>query len=186
MSRLVADLLLLAQADAGVRLDSQPVELDTLLLAVYRQARTMSQGAEVRLGHEDQAIILGDADRLKQLLLNLVDNALKYTPAGGRVTLSLYRTDGWVRLLVSDTGSGIQAEHLQPGPTGLPLIFERFYRADKARSRAMGGTGLGLSIAYWIAQAHGGRIQVESEVGQGTTFTVWLPEERLNVDTFER
>ena len=186
MSRLVADLLLLAQADAGVRLDSQPVELDTLLLAVYRQARTMSQGAEVRLGHEDQAIILGDADRLKQLLLNLVDNALKYTPAGGRVTLSLYRTDGWVRLLVSDTGSGIQAEHLQPGPTGLPLIFERFYRADKARSRAMGGTGLGLSIAYWIAQAHGGRIQVESEVGRGTTFTVWLPEERLNVDTFER
>jgi two-component system OmpR family sensor kinase len=174
MSRLVADLLLLAQADAGVQLKAEPVELDTLLLDVYRQARTRSNGVEVRLGHEDQASVLGDPDRLRQLLLNLVDNALKYTPPGGRVTLSLERDEEWVRV-TADTGSGIPAEHLQPGPNGRPPIFERFYRVEKARSQAVSGTGLGLSIAHWIAQAHGGRIAVESQVGQGTTFTVWLP-----------
>jgi signal transduction histidine kinase len=176
MSRLVADLLLLAQADAGIRLYCQPVAVDTLLLDVYRQARAMSGGVEVRLGQEDQAIVDGDPDRLRQLLLNLVDNAIKYTPPGGRVTLSLTREDGWVLISVEDTGKGIAPEHLQPGESGAPLIFERFYRADKARSRSMGGTGLGLSIADWIAQAHGGKITVQSQLGQGSTFTVWLPE----------
>jgi heavy metal sensor kinase len=169
MARLVNDLLLLAQADAGVTLKRAPVELDTLLLDVYRQARVIADGVTVSLGHEDQAVVLGDADRLKQLLLNLVDNAIKYTPKGGRVTLSLYREDGWVRLEVADTGLGIP-------PEDLPHIFERFYRVDKARSREKGGTGLGLSIAQWITQAHGGRIHVESQVGKGTTFTIWLPE----------
>ena len=175
MSRLVADLLLLARVDAGIRLEMQTVELDTLLLDVYRQARVMSNGVEVRLGHEDQAMVLGDADRLRQLLLNLVDNALKYTHPGGQVTLSLYRDEAWVRLEVTDTGVGIPPEDLQAGPRGLPLIFERFYRADPTRSRPQGGTGLGLSIAHWIAQAHGGEITVESQVGQGSTFTVKLP-----------
>jgi len=175
MSRLVSDLLLLAQADAGVQLKSEPVELDTLLLDVYRQARLMANGVEVRLGHEDQAVVMGDPDRLRQLMLNLVDNALKYTPAGGRVTLSLDRDNEWVRVAVADTGIGIPAEALEPGPGGLPPIFRRFYRADKEDSQARGGTGLGLAIAYWIAQAHSGRIAVESEVGHGTTFTVWLP-----------
>jgi signal transduction histidine kinase len=173
MSRLVADLLLLARMDAGVELDMAPVELDTLVLDVYRQAQVMSDGAEVRLGHEDQAIIQGDADRLRQLLLNLVDNALKYTPAGGRVTLSLHRVEGGVQLVVADTGVGIPSQDLRPGPSGVPLIFERFYRADPARSR--GGTGLGLSIVHWIVRAHGGRIEVESGEGKGSTFTVWLP-----------
>jgi two-component system, OmpR family, sensor kinase len=173
MSRLVADLLLLARMDAGVELDLAPVELDTLVLDVYRQAQIMSDDAEVRLGHEDQAVVQGDADRLRQLLLNLVDNALKYTPAGGRVTLSLYNTGDWVRVVVADTGVGIPPEHLRPGPSGAPLIFERFYRADPARSQ--GGTGLGLSIVHWIVQAHDGRIEVESKVGQGSTFTVWFP-----------
>ncbi|MGQ9628558.1 MAG: ATP-binding protein [Anaerolineae bacterium] len=165
MSRLVADLLLLAQADAGLSLEKEPVELDTLLLEVYRQARLMADGVEVRLGHEDQAIVLGDADRLKQLLLNLVDNALKYTPPGGEVKLSLYHDQEWVQVSVSDTGIGIPKEDL-------PYIFERFYRADKAHSH--GGTGLGLSIAQWIAQAHDGYLTVESEVGVGSTFTLWL------------
>jgi two-component system OmpR family sensor kinase len=175
MSRLVADLLLLARADAGIHLDTQPVELDTLLLEVYRQARIMSRGVDVRLGHEDQAVVLGDPDRLRQLLLNLVDNALKYTPPDGQVQLSLYNDDEWVRIVVSDTGIGIPHEDLQAGPSGLPLIFERFYRADPARSREEGGTGLGLSIAQWIAQAHGGQITVQSEMGEGSTFTVRLP-----------
>jgi two-component system OmpR family sensor kinase len=175
MSRLVADLLLLARTDAGVRLETRPVELDTLLLEVYRQVRHVSRHVEVRLGHEDQAVVMGDADRLRQLLLNLVDNAVKYTPAGGRVTLSLYHDSDWVRIVVADTGLGIPAEDLQEGPSGLPLIFERFYRVDPARSGAGRGTGLGLSIAQWIAQAHGGKITVESQVGKGSTFTTWLP-----------
>jgi signal transduction histidine kinase len=125
-------------------------------------------GVTVRLGAEDQASVLGDEDRLRQLLLNLVDNAIKYTPAGGMVTLGLSRRDGWAQIAVSDTGMGIAAEDL-------PHIFERFYRADRSRGRS-GGSGLGLPIAGWIAQAHGGRIEVTSQMGQGSVFTVWLPE----------
>jgi signal transduction histidine kinase len=165
MSRMVADLLLLAQADAGIELKKKPVELDTLLLEVYRQGQLMANGIEVKLGHEDQAVVMGDADRLRQLLLNLVDNAIKYTPAGGEVRLSLYHKQGWVQVAVRDTGMGIF-------PEDLPHIFERFYSTDRARRR--GGTGLGLSIAKWIAEAHGGHLTVESEVGKGSTFTVWL------------
>ncbi len=170
MRRLVADLLLLAQADAGLKLHRQPVELDTLLLDIYRQAQVMARntGVSVRLGAEDQAIVEGDADRLRQLLLNLTDNAIKYTPAGGEVTLTLHRDDGWVAIGVEDTGVGIAAEDL-------PHIFERFYRADRSRARP-GGSGLGLSIAHWIAQAHGGELTVTSEPGRGSTFTLHLPQ----------
>ncbi len=170
MRRLVADLLLLAQADAGLKLHRQPVELDTLLLDIYRQAQVMARntGVTVRLGAEDQAIVEGDADRLRQLLLNLTDNAIKYTPAGGEVTLTLHRDDDWVAIGVEDTGVGIAAEDL-------PHIFERFYRADRSRARP-GGSGLGLSIAHWIAQAHGGELTVTSEPGRGSTFTLHLPQ----------
>ncbi|GAB4548561.1 MAG: HAMP domain-containing sensor histidine kinase [Anaerolineae bacterium] len=172
MNRLVADLLILAQAEAGMKIERQSVELDTLLLEVYRQAQLMSatyfpvgERVTIRLGHEDQAIVEGDPDRLKQLLLNLVDNALKYTPVGGAVTLSLYRDQEWVRVSVADTGVGIP-------PEVLPHIFDRFYRAQQKGRK---GAGLGLSIAHWIAEAHGGHLSVESQVGQGTTFTLWLP-----------
>jgi signal transduction histidine kinase len=177
MNRLVADLLLLAQAEAGMKLEKQLVELDTLILQVYRQAQLMSttrfptgERVAIRLGHEDQAVVEGDPDRLKQLLLNLVDNALKYTPPGGQVALSLFRNGDWVRVLVADTGVGIP-------PDVLPHIFERFYRAQREGRK---GVGLGLSIARWIAQAHGGRLTVESEVGKGTTFTLWLPTPSAN------
>lgn len=166
LSRMVADLLTLGRADAGMHLERRSVELDTLLLQVYREARHLTRGVEVRLGREDQVQVQGDADRLKQLLLNLVDNALKYTPAGGEVTLSLYREGPWACLAVSDTGVGIPRE-------SLPHIFDRFYRGEEKRRR--GGMGLGLSIARWIAEQHGGEITVESQVGQGSTFTVWLP-----------
>jgi signal transduction histidine kinase len=172
MSRLVADLLLLAQAEAGMQLEKQPVELDTLVLQVYRQAQLMSatrfpagDRVAIRLGHEDQAMVEGDPDRLKQLLLNLVDNALKYTPPGGEITLSLYRDSDWVRVRVADTGVGIP-------PDVLPHIFERFYRAQREGRK---GVGLGLSIARWIAEAHAGRLTAESEVGEGSAFTLWLP-----------
>ncbi len=173
MRRLINDLLLLAQADAGLQLQLQPVELDTLLLDVYRQGQVISQGTgvRVRLGAEDQAVVLGDADRLRQLLLNLVDNAIKYTPSGGDVTLTLKRAGGWVQISVADTGCGIPAEDL-------PHIFERFYRADRSRTRP-GGAGLGLSIAKWVAEAHSGELEVESEVGQGTVFTLYLPEPKV-------
>ena len=110
----------------------------------------------------------GDADLLKQLLLNLVDNALTYTPSGGHVALALSVADGQARLAVQDTGPGIP-------PAEVARIFERFYRLDRARSRRSGGAGLGLAIARWIAEAHGGRIEVQSAVGQGSTCTVVLP-----------
>jgi heavy metal sensor kinase len=171
MSRLVRDLLLLAEADAGVQLTLKPIELDTLLLEVYREALLMANGRiKVRLGHEDQAQVQGDADRLKQLLLNLVSNAIAYTPAEGSVTLSLHRRpDNWVRVTVADTGVGI-------APEDLPHIFDRFWRVDRARTRAAGGSGLGLSIAMSIAEAHGGTLTVDSEPGKGSTFEVLLPQ----------
>ncbi len=173
MQRLVSDLLLLAQAEAGFRIRKELVELDTILLDVFRQARAMAKGVTVTLAQEDQAQVMGDADRLKQLLMNLVDNAIKYTQPGGTVTLSLVRDLNAVRIAIKDTGIGIPSQDLEK-------IFDRFYRVDKARSRGPlavpgGGTGLGLAIAKWIAEAHGGKIEVESQPGKGSTFTVWLP-----------
>jgi signal transduction histidine kinase len=148
--------------------------MDTLLLEVYRQAQMMAQGVTVRLGAEDQALVAGDIDRLRQLLLNLIDNALKYTPPGGQVTLTLRRIDGWVQLTVADTGIGIAPEDLQH-------IFDRFFRADRSRTRR-NGSGLGLSIARWIAESHGGRLEVASQLGYGSTFTLWLPEMETAAD----
>jgi heavy metal sensor kinase len=175
MGAMISDLLLLAQADSGaLRLQLAPVEMDTLLLDVYRQARRMAEqrrgphALEIRLGHEDQAQVLGDRERLRQIIVNLVDNAIKYTPNGGVVTLNLERSNGWVKISVSDTGIGISPEHL-------PHLFDRFYRADRARSRDLGGSGLGLSIVQWIADAHNGRVTVESKPQAGSTFTLWLP-----------
>lgn len=168
MSRLVSDLLLLARQDSGVPIAKDAVELDTVLLEVYRQAQLTAKGVTVMLGAEDQATIMGDRDRLKQVLLNLVDNAVKYTPQGGRVTLSLTKDDAWVKIAVQDTGIGI-------APENIPNLFDRFYRVDKARSRDAGGTGLGLAIAKSVVEAHNGKITVESQLGKGSTFTVWLP-----------
>ncbi len=175
LTRVVGDLLLLAQADAGQSFQRVPVEMMTVVLEVYQQARTIADGVQVALGHEDIGLVAGDPDRLKETLLNLTDNAVKYTPEGGKVTLSLYADGPWVRVEVADTGPGIPPEHL-------PHIFERFYRAPgiKARPGRPGGTGLGLPIARWIVESHGGRLTVDSKVGQGTTFTVWLPALPLN------
>ena len=168
MSRLVGDLLLLAQSDAGTLPTARyPVELDTLLLEVYRESQVLARGVTLSIDEIDQAIVLGDRDRLQQLLLNLVSNALKFTPEGGRVTLSLSLANGWARIVVSDTGIGIP-------PDELSHVFERFYRVDKARTRSQGGAGLGLAIAQRIAQIHGGRIEAASD-SHGSTFSVWLP-----------
>ncbi|MEM7118134.1 MAG: ATP-binding protein [Chloroflexota bacterium] len=169
MTRLVGDLLLLARADSGgLPLHWRTVELDNVLFEVYRQVSLLDRGVEVVLTAVDQVKVNGDPDRLKQLILNLVDNAIKYTLAGGRVTLSLSKESGWASVVIADTGVGIPKDDL-------PHIFERFYRVDKARSRNQGGSGLGLSIAKWIADAHGAVLQVESEPNVGTTFTIKLP-----------
>lgn len=171
LTRLVGDLLLLAQAESGrLPLDFQSVELDTVLLEVLQQMRTLASGkVELKLVDIDQVLVRGDRDRLKQVMLNLIANAVNYTPPGGEVRLSLQRRDGQAQLLVEDSGPGIP-------PEDLPHIFDRFYRADPSRKRSENsGFGLGLSIAQWIVQRHGGRIEVESQPGHGARFIVWLP-----------
>ncbi len=170
LTRLVGGLLMLAQAEAGkLALNFAPVELDLLLTEVFTEMRVLA-GSKVHLhlNEIDQAIVNGDRDRLKQVLLNLVTNAVQYTPPGGEVFLSLSKLGHQARLIVRDTGPGIPAEDL-------PHIFDRFYRAEKSRTRSKtGGFGLGLSIANWIVEQHGGQIKVESEEGHGTTFVIWL------------
>ncbi|HEY8424639.1 MAG TPA: HAMP domain-containing sensor histidine kinase [Limnochordales bacterium] len=171
LGRLVSDLLSLARADSGQPLQRQPVELDRLVTDVLRAMRVEMARHRLTVEHLEPVTVLGDPDRLRELLVILLDNAVRYTPEGGSIRVCLARwrgRDGEVELAVQDTGIGIAAEDL-------PHIFERFYRADKARSRQTGGTGLGLAIAKWIVEAHGGRIQVESRPGQGSRFTVRLP-----------
>lgn len=168
LSRLVADLLALARADAGVSLKHQLLDLDAVILDAFREARQLSQGQTFALEPFEPVQVIGDEDRLKQLALILLDNALKYTPPTGRVILGLRHSDTDVEILVRDTGMGIAAEDLLH-------VFERFYRADPGRGRDPGGTGLGLPIARWIAEQHGGKITLESQPGQGTIATVRLP-----------
>ncbi|HUS17364.1 MAG TPA: ATP-binding protein [Chloroflexia bacterium] len=172
MSRLVDNLLFLAQLEEtereGSPLDRRPVELDSLLLTVYQQARSMTERHTILLGEEDAITIDGDRDQLQQLLLNLVDNAIKYTPAGGTIVLGLRGERDCALLEVRDTGMGIPAANL-------PLIFDRFYRVDKTRSRRAGGAGLGLAIVQEIAASHGGRVEVDSTPGEGSLFRVVLP-----------
>jgi signal transduction histidine kinase len=162
LSLLVADLLALARADAGVPLQHRPVELDRVLLDAVGDARLLARGQQVEIDAIEPVIVDGDPDRLKQLLIILLDNAMKYTPAGGRVGVALRRDGRYASVTVVDSGIGI-------APADLPRVFERFYRADLARSRDPGGTGLGLSIARWIAQQHGGDVTLSSEPGRGTT-----------------
>ena len=171
LTRLVTDLLLLAKAEAGsLPLTKSAVELDTLLLEVFTEMRVLAASkVQVKLTEIDQLQVSGDRDRLKQVLLNLVANAIQYTPAGGDVFLSLSRSGDNAKLIVRDTGPGIPAEDL-------PYIFERFYRAEKSRTRSSAaGFGLGLSIAHWIVEQHGGKIEASSREGKGTTFAVWIP-----------
>jgi heavy metal sensor kinase len=171
LARLAEDLLMLARADAGgIPLQRQPVSLGALV----RWAEEQFAGAARRKGIALEAqgagsvTVPGDPDRLRQLLTNLVDNAIVYTPPGGSVRVRWDRDTAVARLTVADTGGGI-------APEDLPHVFDRFYRADRARVRTSGGSGLGLAIARWIAEAHGGRIEVDSRPGHGTTVTVWLP-----------
>jgi signal transduction histidine kinase len=180
LTRLVGDLLLMAQAETGqLPLMLLSVEVDDLLFEVFEQMKVLSKGAhEIRIGNIEPAIVTGDRDRLKQVLLNLGSNAIKFTPEGGQILLSLYVRKNWVQILVSDEGPGIPKSEINQ-------LFERFYRGDKSRSRSEKdvGFGLGLPIAYWIVRNHGGRIDVETEVGTGTTFSVWLPLSQTEIPT---
>ncbi len=171
LTRLVGDLLLLAQAETGqLPLSTGPVELDTLLLEVIQQMRTLAgERVSIQIDEIDQVPMIGDQDRLKQVIVNLVANAIQYMPGGGQVKIALRKDDRHAVLTVADTGPGIPA-------ADLPHIFERFYRAERSRKRnESSGFGLGLSIASWIVRRHGGAIEVESQEGSGTTFTVRLP-----------
>jgi heavy metal sensor kinase len=165
--RLTTNLLYLAMADAGHELDRRPVEMDVVCLEVYRLLRDLRSGVTLRLGNEDQVSVVGDRDLLKQMVLNLVENGLKYTPDGGEVTLSLYSDEARAQVVIEDTGRGLS-------PDEIPHIFERFYRGSNS-GRGSGGAGIGLAIVDWIVRVHGGEIKVESEPGKGSRFTVFLP-----------
>ena len=171
LTRLVGGLLLLAQAESGkLALNMKRVELDLLVTEVFQEMTILAGNkVHIRLNEIDQAYVNADRDRLKQVFINLVANAVQYTPPGGEVFLSLEKIGGQARIICRDTGPGIPAEDL-------PHIFERFYRAEKSRTRReTTGSGLGLSIANWIVERHGGRIEVNSHEGKGTTFAIWLP-----------
>lgn len=172
MTQLISDLLFLADADTRDSIQRAEVSLDELVASIAEDAKLIAVREdgerEVVLEANDPLVVLGDPLRLRQLVWNLTENAVRYTPAGGTVTLALRRHGAVAELSVSDTGIGIPDEHL-------PHIFERFYRVDRGRSRALGGTGLGLSIVRQVAESHGGRVRVRSRLGEGSTFTVVLP-----------
>jgi two-component system OmpR family sensor kinase len=173
MTDLVESLLTLARADEGrFDLHTEPVELLPLVQEVYETALILgeAQGVTVNLPFTTDVIVMADRTRLRQLFLNLVTNAIKYTPAGGKVELGLGRHPDNVTFAVRDTGIGISA-------ADFPHVFERFWRADRVRSRMSerGGFGLGLAISQWIAQAHGGTLTASSRLGRGSLFTVTLP-----------
>ncbi len=171
LTRLVGGLLLLAQAESGkLTLVMKKVELDLLLTEVFQEMSVLaSNKVHVHLNEIDQVYVNGDRDRLKQVFINLIANAIQYTPPGGDVFVSLQQIKDQARIIVRDTGPGIPGEDL-------PHIFERFYRAEKSRTRGKStGFGLGLSIVNWIVEKHGGRIEVSSQEGKGTSFAVWLP-----------
>ncbi len=172
LASIIDSLLTLSKADAN-----RPPEIAVERLNMYdlveelyedTEVIAMKKNISVVLAKNDRLEILGDKIRLRQLFLNLLDNAVKYTPDRGKVTLASEGINGWVKVSVKDTGIGIPSEEREK-------IFDRFYRVDKGRSREMGGSGLGLSIAQWIAGLHRGRIEVDSSPGQGSTFSVYLP-----------
>lgn len=188
MATLVNDMLLLARADATTtgapnssasRLDDQmrgrreAIELDQLALDIFRHGRALLQarriqGIQIGIATLEPEIVMADPGQLRQVLLILLDNAIKYTPAGGKVRIAVSRQGTRAAISISDTGIGIE-------PEVLPHIFDRFYRGDEARERDQHGSGLGLAIAKWIVEAHRGEITVSSEPGKGSTFSVLLP-----------
>ena len=173
LSRIVEDLFILARQplDAPAALMKEPLSLNETVKDCARAAQVLAtrKGVRLKTANDSASIVVhGDKELLQRLILNLLDNAVKYTPAGGEILFALTRQNGNAQIVVRDTGIGIpQADQLH--------VFDRFYRVDKVRSRALGGAGLGLSIVRWIVDAHGGKIDVQSTPGKGSAFTVELP-----------
>ncbi len=173
LARIVDGLTLLAKADAGqVALKLEPLRFDELVAEAFADAQILAEphGIHVELAGCEKISVRGDRHRLRQLLLNLADNAVKYNQPQGRVTMNLRRADGFAEFTITNTGAGIPAEIL-------PRVFDRFFRGDPAHSQAVDGCGLGLSIAQWIVSAHNGTIKIESASAKPTTVTVRLPLE---------
>jgi signal transduction histidine kinase len=168
---VVKNLLELSRADSGqVPLDIGVMSISALLEDIVEDAMILGEEKNIRVNAaiERDVVILGDKVRLHQAFLNIIDNAVKYTPSGGAVTVALRKIDETALVSVTDTGVGI--------PDGdQELIFDRFYRVDKSRSGEVGGHGLGLSIVRWVVEAHRGKIKVTSQLGKGSIFFVWLP-----------
>ena len=181
LGRLVADLLSVARGDSGGILYRAPVQFEVVIAEALRDARLLSSSHTFAEGELEPCVVEGDRDKLKQLSLILMENAIKYTPKGGQISVRLHCNPEWTTLEVSDSGVGISSDDL-------PHVFERFYRADRARSRGEdpGGTGLGLPIAKWIVESHGGTIQIESQLGQGTLVRVRLPISGADETPLER
>jgi signal transduction histidine kinase len=171
MAEIIGKLLLLARSESPDETSNfQEVNVRDLLTELSSDMESLAheKGLAFSFGQLDNLTVKGDRLKLRQLFLNLLDNAIRYTPSGGAVSGSLVRKNSSAFVTVCDTGVGIPSEHL-------PHIFDRFYRVDTARSRDDGGSGLGLAIASSIAKLHGGEIQVESQVGKGSAFYVTLP-----------
>jgi two-component system OmpR family sensor kinase len=167
MTLLVEDLLLLARLDEGRPLERERVELAHVVREAVETARTVDPDRVIELDTEE-AVVLGDAHRLRQMVDNLIGNTRAHTPADAPVTVSVARLNGNALVLVRDSGPGMTSEEQE-------RVFERFYRADPSRARASGGVGLGLSIVSAVAEAHGGKVSVRSEPGKGSTFEISLP-----------
>ena len=159
---------MLARADAAQMIAQAPVQLDQLVTETAATVARQTDGHTIRAQVEEPMTVQGDYERLTQLLRNLLENAINHTSPDTQIDVRLRRADTVAQISVSDDGPGIAEEHL-------PHIWNRFYRADKARARTMGGSGLGLPIVKYIAEAHGGYVNVVSDEGKGTTFTIILP-----------
>jgi len=170
MSRIVSDLLLLARAESGQEiLEHDPIRLDLIAKWAVEHLGSIAESKRITVSTNIHPVMIeGDADRIRQLTLNLLDNAFKYTDEGGAVSVGVGVVGGEARLRITDSGEGIPADVL-------PHIFQRFYRVDRSRSRGQGGSGLGLAIVHWIASAHGGSVDVVSRPGEGSTFTFRMP-----------
>jgi signal transduction histidine kinase len=171
MSRIVDRLLTLARIDSGEAvLEMATVDLDEVVQAACRQyeALARARGCKLVVRSASQSAVRGDKQKLMELVGNLLDNSVKYSPTGGSIEVTLSTRNRGFVISVTDTGAGIGSEDL-------PRVFERFYRGQNSRTRHVRGSGLGLSICKWIAEAHGGRIEVRSLIGKGSTFAVWLP-----------
>jgi signal transduction histidine kinase len=171
LRKIVEGLFALSRLDAGEAMEqAAPFDLSELATVTTEQMCLLAEDKEISIVCDapHPAIVQGDRARLKQVIVNLLDNAVKHTPSQGRIEVSVNARNGHAVLEVVDNGPGIPAE-------ALPHVFERFYRADRARSRELGGAGLGLSIVHSICQAHAGRVRAESEVGKGARFIVELP-----------